>query len=99
MIHYLVGLLEFPVRICVYMYVYGMLNITKNMSSTGTKSGILEDFGLFFEMCLTDLVASTSHAKFPSKAPSTGLSRTSSLLKISILLNERPRDSYLVPRF
>ena len=37
----------------------------------------MQDFGLFFKMCLIDLVASTSHAKVPSKAPSTGLSRTS----------------------
>ena len=76
------------------MYVYGMLNITKNISSTGYNQEFLEDFGLFFEMCLIDLVASTSHAKFPTNAPSTGLSRTSSLLKISILL--RPRDRSLV---
>ena len=35
-------------------------------------------FGLFFEMCLIDLVASFSHAKLPPKTPLTGLSRTPS---------------------
>ena len=47
------------------------------MGSTGIIRN-LEDFGLFFEMCLIHLVTSTSNAKVLSKASSIGLSRTSS---------------------
>ena len=57
-------------------------------------SGILEKFGSLFEMCLIDLVASTSHAKIHSKAPRLG-SRERLRCQKSVL-NERPRDSLLL---
>ena len=86
--HYLVGLLEFPVRICdalqsqhtrdapnlsydchlitafigffcsrVYMYVYGMLNITKYMSALRVLNQEFWKISgyFFFNMCLIDL--------------------------------------------
>ena len=39
------------------MYVYGMLNITEVHELDGYNQEFWEDFLLFFEMCLIDLVA------------------------------------------
>ena len=55
--------LDFLFLSCLHVRLRNaLLNITKYISSTGI-SGILEDFGLFFEMCLIDLAAKNRNTK------------------------------------